>query len=498
MDDGRRTTRSTSSSAGSAPSMAVTSRPVAEKEHQGGKKKESIFRKGIHPDTKLKVRHCACGKSHCRESMWEYAAIGNEEDFFYVSIPTERKIPKRNKEGAFHVNKIRNVVARHLFKRPGGQMPDDIDSDARIASRHFPKSHRPFILKSSNDLGKWHIPLDLGASLDPSDLCADRKNYFACPMLSDAEMTADLESAKRDHALKQSSPVGAAKVASFISEGSVREVGSKMVSFAISKAPSLKVPATVAAEKNTSASTLAMSGISSEPVSASSSLHSGGSFASAPASRKDPADRRREQLLAMMMEDPMKAVQMMEALEQENLQLRVENKKKDKKIDTQKAEFEQRITQMKDDFNLRIRTTGLTRYSVVSDEFYAKYSDMSKFLFGRPWGEHKAFVEAAFFDVKGLDVNVTGEGDITPFEKICICMMISTRAYCHQTVARIYSRSLPSITNYTNEMMNKLGDEGADLSHLSLELNHSFLPEETCKKEKLLFMDSEGNTKDYT
>ena len=54
----------------------------------------------------------------------------------------------------------------------------------------------------------------------------------------------------------------------------------------------------------------------------------------------------------MMMEDPMKALQMMEALEQENLQLRVENKKKDKKIDTQKAEFEQRITQMKDDFDL--------------------------------------------------------------------------------------------------------------------------------------------------
>ena len=80
---------------------------------------------------------------------------------------------------------------------------------------------------------------------------------------------------------------------------------------------------------------------------------------------------------------------MMEALEQENLQLRVENKKKEKKIDTQKAEFEQRITQMKDDLDLRIRTTGLTRCSVVSNEFHAKHPDMSKFLFGKPWEEHK-------------------------------------------------------------------------------------------------------------
>ena len=72
-------------------------------------------------------------------------------------------------------------------------MPDGVGEEGRIASCHFPKSHRPFIQKMpSKDIEKWRIPLDVGRALDPSDLCDDRKNYFACPMMSEVKTRADL------------------------------------------------------------------------------------------------------------------------------------------------------------------------------------------------------------------------------------------------------------------------------------------------------------------
>jgi hypothetical protein len=99
-----------------------------------------------------------------------------------------------------------------------------------------------------------------------------------------------------------------------------------------------------------------------------------------------------------------------------------------------------------------------------------------------------------------MNVNLKVMGEerhIQVFEKINICIMISKRGYSRGTIAGIYDRSLPQISEYTNEWMPKLGDVGADFSHLSLELNHSFITEEQCKAAFLRHMDEECNVTDY-
>ena len=63
---------------------------------------------------------------------------------------------------------------------------------------------------------------------------------------------------------------------------------------------------------------------------------------------------------------------------------------------------------------------------------------------------------------------------------------------------QFYGRSLPSITVYTNEMMTKLGQVGKDLSELPLEMNHNFLSEDICRREGLMFIDKDGNIKDFS
>jgi hypothetical protein len=122
-----------------------------------------------------------------------------------------------------------------------------------------------------------------------------------------------------------------------------------------------------------------------------------------------------------------------------------------------------------------IKSAGLTRRSLVIDDYHHhKKPWLSEYLFHQKWNEHKAFVRRAFYDMD-VDVNVTGVETISNFEKICICMMVSRREFSRGTLAAIYDRSLASMSEYINEWMPKLGEVGADLSHLSLELDHNFL-----------------------
>ena len=73
-----------------------------------------------------------------------------------------------------------------------------------------------------------------------------------------------------------------------------------------------------------------------------------------------------------------------------------------------------------------------------------------------------------------------------------------TTLFSAQTVAAIHGRSLPSITVYTNEMMTKLGQVGKDVFELPLEMNQIFLAEDICRREGLMFIDKDGNIKDFS
>ena len=75
----------------------------------------------------------------------------------------------------------------------------------------------------------------------------------------------------------------------------------------------------------------------------------------------------------------------------------------------------------------------LTRRKLLSDEYYNNQKPwISKHLHSRPWKEHKARRMDWFGHmVEGFDCNVTGEGNITPFEKHNTCSMIAWKG-CQQ------------------------------------------------------------------
>ena len=69
--------------------------------------------------------------------------------------------------------------------------------------------------------------------------------------------------------------------------------------------------------------------------------------------------------------------------------------------------------------------SGLNQRILLSDKFHDSKPWISKFFFGRPRKEHKARGEACFGEiVSGFTCNVSGEGEITDFEKYCMCCMI--------------------------------------------------------------------------
>lgn len=142
-------------------------------------------------------------------------------------------------------------------------------------------------------------------------------------------------------------------------------------------------------------------------------------------------------------------------------------------------------------------TTGMSRKSLCSDDFYKSRPDLALHLYGLPWEQHKEVGDALFGtddedidDLKenGWDVNVTGEGDMTPFEKYSICVMICKQGFKEETVAAFYGRDRSVISRYKDEWMPKLGAAGADMSELDLEMNHNIFDEEECQRLGVPYM----------
>ncbi len=453
--------------------------PLHAEPSQGQKKeknKKSAYRDGKHPETGLRARHCSCpNNTKCRERAWLYAAMGNEEMLCYVNVPKYPASP--NTEVGRHTIKFRNCLARHLLgaKRSDG-LPDQWNTKEQISIQHFPPEFRVALRNMTSErVNMWRISLDVGkaGNLTEIDLCEDRRHYFAAPTLRENDIIEELKEAQRVHAINKGDGVIAAAT---VQTGSFGNFASML------KTPKAKTASTT---QSSTEGDPPIAAVSATPVSRTRSRMS--------TQAKEHADLMRE-----MKNDPHKFVQRFIDMQNENVKLKNLADNLVKKTQNDKDEYDKKVKQLREDFECMVKTNGLNRKSLLSNEYHKKYYWMSTFLFGMDWEQHKNFVKAAFHQ-HDVDINANGdEKYITNFEAINICTMLTRRGYCRGTLAGMYERtSLSTISNVTTKWMPILGQVGASLSHLSLELNHSFYTEEECKDHGLLYMGTDGNVIDY-
>ena len=223
---------------------------------------------------------------------------------------------------------------------------------------------------------------------------------------------------------------------------------------------------------------------------------SGASAAFAP--RRSPEERSFEQRVCEIAANPGKY-----ALEYEEMQKKLaasqkayEEMKEGRERD--KEAYEEQIKKVKEEFELQMRSTGMTRKSLLNNEWHKKYHWMSNFLFGfEKWEYFKAFVEHAFVDCD-IDVSVTGDGrHISKFEKVCMVAMVARRAFRRPYFSGIYGRTPKAITRYLKEWVSISAKIGHCLSELPLEKTHNFFVEEMAKEYKTPYILSDGTVKDY-
>ena len=94
--------------------------------------------------------------------------------------------------------------------------------------------------------------------------------------------------------------------------------------------------------------------------------------------------------------------------------------------------------------------------------------------------------------VPGFTCDITGEGDITKFEKYCMCSMIAWQGFLNPTVGAVYGRDPSSVSRYRNDWMPRLGIAGAYLSELDMELNHNWIPMEMAKELGKAYFDEDN------
>lgn len=460
-----------------AANEAAAARVVVPSESQKKEKnKKSAFRDGKHPETGLRTRHCSCPNStRCRERAWLYSAMGNEDMLCYLNIP---KFPAQpNTDAGRHTIKFRNCLARHLLGRHNSDgLPNEWNKSEQISIQHFPPEFRGVLRNmASGKVNMWRVDKDVGRDICTNvDLCEDERHYFAAPTLRDTAIENELKEAQRVHAIE----VGKGAIAAAtIQAGSFGNITSM-----------LKTP------KPKSASTTQSSADGDRPIAAVSATP-----VNRTRPRMSPTAKEHADLVKELQNDPHKFAQKFIEMQRENAKLKDLTNNLEKQKEKDKAEYDKKVQQLCEDFECMAKTNGLNRKSLLSNEYHKKYYWMSSFLFGMDWDEHKSFVEAAFHQ-HDVDINVTGEERrITNFEAINICTMLTRRGYCRGTLAGMYERtSLSSISYVTSKWMPILGKVGASMSHLSLELNHSFYSEEECKKYGLPYMGKDGNVIDYT
>jgi hypothetical protein len=473
--------KANTTSTAAAEEAAASDVTVPPQEQKKEKNKKSAYRDGNHPDTGLRARDCSCPKtqrSSCRARAWKYAAMNNKAMLCYLTIPPYPAAGSTTAAGR-HTIKFRNCIARHLLGRlcTDGLPNEWTTGKDEISIQHFPPTFRDALLNMpTTKVDKWRISLDVGkaAGLTDVDFCEGKTHYLAAPSLREEHMKAELEEAERVYAVKSGDGMTAAAA---IATGSFGNVTASML-----KTPKPKKATTTQSVTEGAQPTAA---VSATPVTRHRPRMS--------VEAKEHADLMKE-----VEKDPHKFVQQFidMQLQVKKLKSLADNLMQEKKKD--KEEYDKKVEQLRQDFESMVKTNGLNRKSILNNEYHKTYYWMSHFLFGRDWEEHKNFIEAAFHQ-HDVDVNVTGaEKYITNFEAINICCMLVRRGYCRGTIAGMYERtSLSTISNITTKWMPILGQVGASMSHLSLELNHSFYTEEQCKEYGLLYMKPDGNVIDY-
>ena len=206
--------------------------------------------------------------------------------------------------------------------------------------------------------------------------------------------------------------------------------------------------------------------------------------------RKTPRERQLELLKRQAVANPGAVALRLIDQAAEISALKEQLKKQEKKSEMAMDSLKEDLMIQKERLVEELIHSGLNRRSIMSEKYHAQKPWVSKFLFGKPWKEHKARGEACFGRiVSGFDVHVSGGGEVAHFEKYCMCVMIAWQGFLNPLVAAIYGRSISSISRYKTEWMPLLGIAGANMSELDMEMNHNWLDINYCKENDLPYFN---------
>lgn len=429
------------------PATALPSESTKRTKEWKGSADAASRRDGYHPITGLRVYTCGCpNPKQCREIMWRYAEIGDKEMCTYLRLPGHPQ--KSDTPNGKHIVQFRENVFHHLFGQGSNDIKDGMKSKVTlVAYHHFDKRMHPYLAESTGPkLDRFRIPYQLGkeCGLTDRDRCkvgrskVDTNNpdagrtFFASPTIRPGASLDAVERAEIEHELRKAAA-------------------------------------------------------NPQPTAAPALPQQTG--------RKTPREREIERFARDAESNPLAAAINQCDQAEEIERLREALKQSEKKSAEYKAKLEEKISVECDGLTQRlIHSGGLNRWALLSDSYHEKKPWVAKFLFSRPWNQHKARGRACFGDwVPDFDCNVTLEGDdppITPFEKYCMACMIVWQGFLYPTVAAIYNRTDSSVSRYMAEWMPLLGKAGSYMSELDLNMNHNYLPIDVCKANGVPYMEN--------
>ena len=410
--------------------------------HGGGRTEESTLRRrGIDPETGLRVQSCSCKtQQECRRIMQKYASMGNSDMCLYLRLPGYPKATET--PSAQHIIQFRDNVCHHLY---GYGESTDLKKGKSVvdyvALHHFHPLMRPYLRHEQGvqKLSKWRVPLAIGrqCGLTDRDLCKvmdsnGEKSYLCSPIRRWKDIQQEFDEAEH------------------------------------------KYNAQLAAldDSLTTVASVAKSG------------------------RKSPREKEYEMEIDALLQEAQAnpralAIRLHQEIEKnESLQNTIDERKK--QTDERESKLRQELEEARDKVTKELIDQGLNRKILLSNEYHNTKKWVSPHLFGLPWEEHKARGAAMFGEtVDNFNVNVTGdEKHITEFEQHCICCMVCWRGFFQKTIAAIYNRDRSSISRYMKKWMPLLGAAGANMSELDLVMNHNLYDVDYCKEKGLLYMEN--------
>lgn len=408
-----------------------------------GRSSEGILRRQGITKTGFAIRSCICRQpDDCRALMWKWDSIGACEMLEYIQLPS---ISTKDSPTAMHSRAFHLGCIRHLVQRGAGIIP--LPKVRFVAIHHFHPIIRASVtlVKGAPRFQKWRITPQLGreVGLSEADKCPLEvsdgvRTWFAFPSYSFESAMHEYNNKKALHEVRNSQNIG--------------------IPLSSNDIPSIN-PTTP---------------------------------------RKTPEVRSHERISREMQCDPNQYATMIAQLSEQLVAAKLDAKNAKAEVEKVKGEHEKEVEHLRMEFSHVMTTTGLTRRSILSAKWHEKWPNMARYLFGfATWESFKVFAKHGFIN-DNIDTNVTGEGRMTDFEKVCIVAMVVRRRYSRPTIAGIYDRSLASISSYMKDWFPKFRVLGSCLTDLSLEKNHNYVSEAFCKQHGLLFIKEDGETVDYS